>query len=69
MDRKPISSSTIASIGYDTKTLTLEIEFVNGNIYQYFDVPESVHAEFVNSPSHGQFLTAQIKGHYRYAKL
>jgi hypothetical protein len=69
MNRKPVSSSTIALIGYDTKTSTLEIEFVNGNIYQYFDIPESLHTEFVSSASHGQFFNTQIKGHYRYAKL
>ena len=69
MDKKAVSSSTIASVGYDAKTSTLEIEFVDGNLYQYFDVPESVHTEFVSSASHGQFFNTQIKGHYRYAKL
>lgn len=69
MERKAVSSSTIGSIGYDAKTLTLEIEFINGTIYQYFDIAESVHTEFVSSASHGQFFNTQIKGHYRYAKL
>jgi hypothetical protein len=69
MDRKAVSSSTIGAIGYDPKTLTLEVEFLNGTIYQYFDIPESVHAEFAGSASHGQFLNTQIKGQYRYAKL
>ena len=38
MKREHVESSNIESIGYDVKTQTLEIEFLNGAIYQYFDV-------------------------------
>jgi KTSC domain len=69
VERHSVSSSTLRAVGYDRKTLTLEVEFLNGNIYQYFDVPEVVHEEFIRAASHGQFLSQQIKGHFRYAKL
>jgi len=65
MEKRSVQSSTVKSVGYDEKTLTLEIEFVNGNIYQYFDVPHSVHSELMASGSLGQFLNTQIKGQYR----
>jgi hypothetical protein len=32
MTRVPVSSSNIASVGYDSENKILEIEFVNGNI-------------------------------------
>lgn len=41
MDRQPINSSAIASIGYDSSSGTLEIEFANGGpVWQYYDFPE-----------------------------
>lgn len=35
MERQAVTSGTIASVGYDEATATLEIEFVKGTIYQY----------------------------------
>lgn len=70
MDRTPVTSSTVASIGYDAQTQTLEVEFTKeGRIYQYFDVPKAVHNAFLASDSKGRFLASQIKGVYRYARL
>jgi hypothetical protein len=69
MNRTPVSSSNVASIGYDPSTLTLEVEFTNGSIYQYFDVPEMVYQEFMRAGSKGQFLHTNIKNNYRYTKV
>ena len=40
--RDPVASSNIASAGYDAMTRTLEVEFSNGGIYRYGDVPSDV---------------------------
>lgn len=69
MKRSPVNSSTIASVGYDPETQTMEVEFTNSNIYQYFDVPQTVYEELMNAESAGKFLNAQVKGVYRYARL
>lgn len=69
MNRIPVSSSNVSSVGYDPETQTLEIEFNNGSIYQYFNVPQTVHEALMGASSVGKFLNAQIKGHYRYAKV
>jgi hypothetical protein len=68
MERTPVDSRTIVSIGYDASTQTLEVEFTNGNVYQYFDVPSTVHEELMTAESKGAFLNAQIKGSFRYAR-
>jgi len=68
MDRVAVSSSSIASVGYDPETLTLEIEFSSGLIYQYFDVPEQVYNDLRNAGSPGGYLASNIKGVYRYAR-
>lgn len=69
MDRTPVDSSTVADVGYDHATMTLEVGFLNGTVYQYFDVPETLAQEFMQAPSKGAFLNASIKNSYRYAKL
>ncbi len=69
MERKPVSSSNIASIGYDENSSTLEIEFLNNSIYQYFDVPQHIYQALMQANSHGQYLAQNIKGVYRYSKI
>lgn len=69
MNRQSVSSSNIASIGYDANSQTLEIEFLNGGVYQYFDVPQYVYDELMGAGSHGQYLARNIKGTYRYSKV
>jgi KTSC domain len=53
------ASSSIASVGYDSETLTMEVEFTNGNIYQYFDVPQGVYEELITAESAGQFRASE----------
>jgi hypothetical protein len=65
----PVSSSNIASVGYDVATQTLQVEFLSGSLYQYFDVPQNIFDEFINAASKGKYFAAQIKGIYRYAKV
>ena len=43
MERQSVSSSNLASVGYDPNSETLEIEFKGGTIYRYFNVPSFVH--------------------------
>jgi len=69
MNRQSVSSSNIASIGYDANSQTLEIEFLNGGVYQYFDVPQYVYDGLMSASSHGQYLAHNIKGTYRYSKV
>lgn len=69
MERNHVESSNIESIGYDSESQTLEIEFLNGSIYQYFDVPEHVYDDLMSSDSQGKYLAHQIKGNYRYSKV
>lgn len=69
MDRMPVDSSNVASIGYDAATMTLEVEFQGGSVYQYFDVPQNVYDAFVSCESKGGFLHQNIKGVFRYARV
>lgn len=69
MNREPVESSDLSSVGYDLSTKTLEIEFNSGGVYQYFDVPENTHYELMSAPSKGKYFHKFIKNVYRYQKV
>lgn len=61
-------SSNIARFAYDDTSCVLKVEFKNGGLYDYFDVPQHIFEGMRNAPSKGQYLAQQIKGAYRYAR-
>lgn len=69
MNRIPIQSSNLAEVGYDTDSMMLEVLFHNGTVYQFFDVPEALYLEMMQSDSKGKFFNTQIKNSFRFAKL
>lgn len=69
MIRHPINSSNIRSIGYDSESQTMEIEFHTDGIYQYFNVPESIHNALMSASSHGSFFHHHIKDRYKWRKI
>lgn len=70
MERTPVQSSSVSSVGYDRDSSTLETEFLNGSVYQYFGVPESIFDGLMNAPSKGTFLDQFVKkAGYSYARI
>lgn len=69
MERTPVISSNVASVGYDDATQTLEVEFHGGAVYQYFDVPRAVFDGLLAADSPGGFMHEQVRGVFRYARV
>ena len=69
MRRQAVTSSNISEVGYDETSRVLEVLFSNGSVYQYFDVPPQIYAELMQAGSIGQYLTANVKGNFRYARV
>lgn len=69
MNRESVSSSNIASIGYDAQSETLEVEFTSGAVYQYYNVSPVIFEQFMQADSKGKFLAYQIKKLYPYARV
>lgn len=61
-------SSNIARFAYDEQSQILKVEFKNGSVYDYFDVPNHVFDGMKGALSKGQYLAQQVKGSYRYAR-
>src|SRR6266480_4628241 len=63
--REPVNSTAIAKVGYSKRRHMLEIEFVNGAVYRYLDVPASMYRDLVTAESKARFYDSNIKRHYR----
>lgn len=63
--RQPVESSAIAKIGYSKRRHILEIEFVNGAVYRYLDVPIDVYRDLISAESKARFYDSNIRRHYR----
>jgi KTSC domain len=67
MERQPVTSSLIRSVGYDPAGSILEIELVEPNrIYAFYDVPFSVYDELMEAPSKGTYFNEFIRDLYAY---
>ena len=64
MDREYVNSSMITGIGYDASTSILEVEFKDGAVWDYADVPEYLWHEFREAESKGKFFLQNIREQY-----
>lgn len=68
VERSPVKSSNVKSVGYDPDTKTLAVEFNGGGVYHYHDVEKDVHDNLIGARSVGGFIHNNIKGTYRHSK-
>ncbi len=69
MDRTPVVSSNVGSVGYDEYSETMEVEFLSGDVYQYFGVPLHLYEQMMSAHSIGGFLNTYVKSQYGYARV
>jgi hypothetical protein len=67
--RYPLRSSNIASAGRTLMWGIVEIEFQNGDIYRYFDVPWTKYRGMRKATSQGRYFNRHIRSQYDYVKL
>jgi hypothetical protein len=63
--REAVQSRAIAKVGYSKRRHILEVEFVSGAVYRYFDIPPSVHRDLMSAESKARFYDSNIRKHYR----
>ncbi len=69
MNRTPVESSSIAEIGWEKDTETLEILFKSGASYQYAGVTQFTHDQFMAASSKGYHFQAYIAPCFEYIRL
>lgn len=58
------TTSNIADFEYKNQVLT--INFLDGSIYEYFDVPKAVYVKLINADSPGRFARRHIYNAFVY---
>ena len=69
MKRVSVSSSTLASVGYDPDERVLEVAFRHGGVYRYLGVPADIYQELMAAESHGSYLARVIKPNHAFRRV
>ncbi len=69
LNRIHVVSSNLNSVGYDPSTRTLEIEFREGDVYVYNNVPQHIYDGLMSASSKGSYHHSHIKNSYSYRKI
>ena len=64
-----VSSSNIASVGYEEESQVAFVEFLNGSTYKYEDVPKSEFDNLLAASSVGKYFNQNFKGVYRFVEV
>lgn len=67
MQRSPIKSSQIKSVGHDGDTL--EVEFNSGSVYRYKGVPADTYGQLLLADSAGRFFRDHIRNSFPYERI
>ena len=69
MQRVEVASESLASVGYDPRSRTLEVEFRSGAVYHYHEVPYAVARGLARAGSIGGYFMRNVRGAYGYARV
>ena len=65
----PVDSSSVRGIGYDEDLRVLYVEYVDGEVYEYFKVPKNDYIDLLNAKSIGWSVNKRIKPYYNFRKI
>ena len=65
MERQPVKSRILHSVGYDESKKILEIEFHTGLVYQYMAVPPKIFADLMHSGEIGKYFSEKVRTQFR----
>ena len=69
INRVPVDSASLASIGYAAEEGILEVEFRSGDIYRFFLVPLAVWHELLASDSKGAYFNHHVRNSYPHSTV
>jgi hypothetical protein len=69
MDRTPIESTRMRSVAYDEDRYRMEIEFSDGEVYQYVGVPRDEYRGLMQASSPQTYFERHVKGVYPHTRI
>jgi hypothetical protein len=65
----PVESTLLARVSYDAPQSVLDLEFRDGAVYRYFDVPATVYDELLAADSKGTHFNRHIRNCFTCQRL
>ena len=65
LERQPVKSRILRSVGYDDNRKILEIEFHTGLVYQYSGVPSKVYKDLMHSDEIGKYFSEKVRPRFQ----
>jgi KTSC domain-containing protein len=69
MNRTTVASAGIAQVGYEEGSETLEIEFVSGKIFQFYNVPLTLFNQLMKSSQKEMYYESNILVRFPYTRI
>lgn len=66
LHRRPVESTLLASVAYFPERTLLELEFRDGALYYFFDVPAECFQQLMAANSKGVYFNHHIRNHFRH---
>jgi len=64
-----LTTGSSSILDFEYKSQVLKITFMDGNAYEYFDVPKAVYVKLINADSPGRFARRHIYNEFLYRSL
>jgi hypothetical protein len=68
-DGVAVQSRLLVGMAYDHDQTILQLEFHDGTVYQYFQVPRQTHQDLLQADSKGAYFNRHIRSVFRCARL
>ncbi len=62
-------SSVIRQFAYDPARHELDVTFVSGRIYRYFEVPETIADRLTRAVSKGRYFNTRIRNRFAFEEV
>ena len=69
LERQPVKSRILRSVGYDESSKILEIEFHSGLVYEYLGVPPKVYKDLMSSDAVGKYFSDKVRNRFRTKQM
>jgi hypothetical protein len=69
IERRVVTSTSIAGLGYHPRLEVLEVAFRSGAVYRYFGVPRPVFDALMKADSKGRYFSQTIRNRFEFRRV
>ena len=62
-----VYSSNLSDIGWENNEL--DIEFLSGSLYRYYNVPKRIYTNMLSATSKGKYFWRHVRGKFEYERI